>query len=274
MVDSPQTFSHFPALPAPPCAGLRLTVVPAHECPYLPDRVAASRAVWVGSMTAELYHDFMDAGFRRSGRLLYQPVCAGCRECRSIRVPVERFTPSKAQRRCRRRNSDLRVTVGRPVSTREKFDLYRRYVAGWHGKQRETRGEFDSFLYDSPVDTIEFCYREAASDALLAVGICDVCTRSLSSVYFYFDPAHARRGLGTFGALVEIEQARALGVAHYYLGYWVRACASMSYKSSFRPNQVLDTDGVWRESAPPRATTQSPSPRAQTGPAEEREGIA
>ncbi len=251
----PQTFSHYPAWPNP--ARVRLFVFPAHACTYLPAREATLRGFVAQRVVPQAYHELMDAGFRRSGSLVYQPVCRACRECVPVRVPVERFRPSKSQRRCARRNADLHVTVDQPVATHEKFELYRRYMTEWHGSAateaqtatRESRGEFETFLYDSPVDTIEFCYRDRAG-ALLAVGICDVCPRSLSSVYFYFDPGQARRGLGTFGALVEIERARSLGVAHYYLGYRVPGCAAMSYKSSFRPNESLDTDGVWRESAP------------------------
>ena len=247
-----QTFSHYPALPAP--ARVPLTVLPEHACPYLPGRLAQLRAFLVTRMPGDVYHELMDAGFRRSGRMVYQPVCRGCRACVPIRVPVARFAPSKSQRRCARRNADLHVTVAPPRASDEKFALYGRYTSQWHGATTpDSRAEFDAFLYESPADTIEFTYRAGgATGRVLAVGICDVCPpRALSSVYFWFDPAHARRGLGTYGALVEIERARSAGVAHYYLGYWVRDCAAMSYKSSFRPFQLLDTDGVWRESSPP-----------------------
>jgi arginyl-tRNA--protein-N-Asp/Glu arginylyltransferase len=79
------------------------------------------------------------------------------------------------------------------------------------------------------------------------VGLCDWCEqRSLSSVYFFHDPAESRRGLGTFGAMMEIELARRMGIAHYYLGYWIANCSTMSYKASFRPCELLNGDGVWR----------------------------
>jgi arginyl-tRNA--protein-N-Asp/Glu arginylyltransferase len=247
-----QTSSHYPALPVP--ARVRLHVFPEHDCAYLPGRLTRLRAFFAQRVDPDVYHDLMDAGFRRSGRMVYQPMCRGCRACAPIRVPVARFRPSKSQRRCARRNADVHVTVGAPAPSGEKFELYRRYATQWHGSADPgSRGEFETFLYDSPVDTIELTYRAGGpGGALLAVGICDVCApRSLSSVYFWFDPRESRRGLGTFGALVEIERARALGVEHYYLGYWVRECAAMSYKSSFRPHQLLDTDGVWREIPPP-----------------------
>jgi arginine-tRNA-protein transferase len=176
-----------------------------------------------------------------------------------LRVPVEEFRQSKSQRRCWRKNQDLLVEHGPPAASDEKFDLYRRYMTGWHGsaEQEQSRESFEAFLYDSPVDTAEFCYRDAGG-TLLAVGICDLCGHSLSSVYFYHDPAEARRSLGTFGVLYEIEFARRLELPHYYLGYWVEQCAAMQYKASFRPCEVLHADGVWRRRGEPPDETHGP----------------
>lgn len=238
-------FSHYPAIPPP--LGIALASLPEHPCPYLPDRQAWDRAIWAGSAPGAVYERFMDAGFRRSGKLLYQPACRGCRACASIRVPVAAFRPDKSQRRCRRRNADLRVTHAEPSYSDEKFALYRKYIVGWHHRDDiESPAAFGSFLYDSPLDTtLEFEYRDP-SGRLLAVGICDRCPSVLSSVYLYFDPAESRRGLGTFAALYELEFCAREGLAYYYLGYWVKGCAAMEYKSNFRPNEVLHPDGIWR----------------------------
>jgi arginyl-tRNA--protein-N-Asp/Glu arginylyltransferase len=161
-------------------------------------------------------------------------------------VPVERFHPSKSQRRCYRQNADLNVSIGAPVPTFEKHDLYGRYIREWHGGAVASEyDEFASFLYDSPVESAEFCYRDAGG-RLLAVGICDISATSLSSVYHYFDPQDADRGLGTYGALQEIGLARERQLAYYYLGYWIDGCRSMEYKSALRPFEILWPDKVWR----------------------------
>lgn len=244
-----QTFSHYPAIPPP--LRLRLTTLPPHECPYLPGRAAQNRAFLAEQLSSQTYDRFMDSGFRRSGRIVYQPVCAGCRACVPIRIPLATFRPNKSQRRCWRRNQDLVVTIDdAPIGDEESFELYRRYVTHWHQSHTDetNRADFIAFLYDSPVRTLEFKYRDAAG-RLLAVGICDVSSRALSSVYFYFDPSERRRGLGTFGALYEIDHARRQALEHYYLGYWVAGCGSMSYKASFRPFELLCGDGVWRAGA-------------------------
>ncbi len=176
---------------------------------------------------------------------MYQPICSTCRACTPIRVPVDTFAPTKSQRRCERRNADLVISVARPAPTTEKFDLYRRYVAARHGEQDAKLESFTDFLYTSPIETIEFTYRNSEG-RLLAVGLCDVSTSSLSSVYFYFDPDEPRGGLGTFGVLVEIEHARRCRIPYYYLGFWIDTCRAMRYKKDFGPSELLHSDGLWR----------------------------
>ena len=177
------TFSYFPAIPPPP--GISLVVLPKHTCNYLPDRQDVSRAALIEQMTPQTYHDLMDRGFRRSGRVVYQPVCPGCRECQPIRVPTKLFRPSKSQRRAVKRNTDLRIAIGGPTPTQEKFHLYRAYLSGWHKRQSpQSVEDFVAFLYESPVKTLEFTYRDPAGK-LLAVGICDVSPRAQQRLFLF-----------------------------------------------------------------------------------------
>src|SRR5690606_24613869 len=131
----------------------------------------------------------------------------------------------------------------------ERYELYQSYQQQWHGGAMAEGGyvDFVRFLYDSPVQTVEFAYR--LDGRLVGVGICDVCSRSLSSVYFYFDAEDAGRSLGTFGGLWEIEWARRHAIPYYYLGYWIDGCSGMAYKRHYRPCEVLMPHGVW--SPPP-----------------------
>ena len=246
---APQTNSRWPNVPvAVPLPTVRLG---RHRCPYLPGREASDEAFLADKLPPGLYHELMNSSFRRSGKVLYRPMCAACRACRPVRVRAEDFRPSKSLRRCLRRNADLDVSFGPLDATDEKFDLYRRYQRTRHGERDHLDWHsFVDFLYDSPVRTLEFSYRHEGTAELLAVGICDASRRSLSSVYFYFDPDHLRRGLGTLGVLREIEWCRANDVPHYYLGFWVEGCAAMAYKLNFRPSQILGTDGVWRDVLP------------------------
>lgn len=235
--------------PRPPAAVEMILSAP-EPCPYLPDRWSRIRAFHAGRMSPELYHRFMDAGFRRSGRIIYRPACENCRACQPLRVPVEAFCLSKSQRRCWKRNADLSVSIDQPHFSDEKFALYERYLRQWHGREHvDGPDAFMSFLYESPVRTLEFCYRDAAGK-LLAVGLCDVCNFSLSSVYYFYEPCERRRGLGTYGALYELAYAQRVGLPYYYLGYLVHGCGAMEYKASFRPYEIMDEHGVWRAGTP------------------------
>jgi arginyl-tRNA--protein-N-Asp/Glu arginylyltransferase len=42
-----------------------------------------------------------------------------------------------------------------------------------------------------------------------------------------------------------VARAQALGLPFVYLGYWVPESRKMSYKSRFRPSEIL-LGGVWR----------------------------
>jgi arginine-tRNA-protein transferase len=214
-----------------------------HPCSYLPGRSARSIAFLPGPLPPGVYHGLMDLNFRRSARIFYRPSCGGCRECRAIRLPVERFETDRSQRRCWRRNRDLSVQLGLPAPTAEKHALYARYLRERHGGEMDRSWEeFRSFLYQSPIETLEVTYR--LGERLMAVGILDVEPEALSTVYSYFDPDERARGLGTFNVLWTLEHARARGIPYVYLGYYVAGSASMSYKARFRPHELL-MDGRW-----------------------------
>ena len=207
-------------------------------CPYLPDRTAVMCGFAADSISASTYHTLMDRGFRRSGTYLYQPVCPGCRECVPMRLSVAQFRRSHSQARVWRRNRDITVHEGPAQDSREKWEMFVRYLRHQHdGTMSEKYEDFERYLYESNVVTIEFEYR--LGRRLVAVSIADAAPRALSTVYAYFDPQHQARSLGTFSILHEIEFCRRQGIPHYYLGYHVRQCAAMNYKARFQPHELL-----------------------------------
>lgn len=244
--DGSQTMSHWPTWPEP--FGLGLDVSPSEACPYVDQRVMRVRGFMCHEVPGRAYQQLLDAGFRRSGRLYYQPACSGCRDCVPLRVPVRQFHPNRSQRRCRALNADLLVQVARPEVSNEKHALYARYVKSRHdGKQGSDFDALVDFLYTTSTDTWEVTFRDR-SRRLLAVAITDRTPIALSAVYVYFDPSDEMRGrgLGTLASLFLIDFARSRGLDYYYMGYWIEACASMAYKTRFRPCEKLCTDGQWR----------------------------
>ncbi len=219
-----------------------------HPCPYLAGRTAKDEFTWFKVLPDRIYLDLMNRGFRRSGQIVYRPICDDCRECRPIRVRVDRFKASRSQRRILRRNRDVTVEAAQPEMTDEKWRLYQAYLAHQHdGTMSSDRDSLERFLYTSPTTTLEMVYR--LGKEIVGIGLVDVSAMCLSSVYFFFDPGEARRGLGTFSILCEIDACARTGRPYWYGGYYVRDCDRMNYKANFKPYELLDPDGIWREAA-------------------------
>ena len=128
----------------------------SHDCSYLTRRSATEEAWLVWQISPAAYHELMDRGFRRSGNILYRTVCASCRKCVPIRVPVDAFKPSRSQRRALARNDDVRMIVHEPELNAEKHDVYKRYLRAQHDKspQGEDMESMRDFLYSSCVATV------------------------------------------------------------------------------------------------------------------------
>jgi leucyl-tRNA---protein transferase len=225
----------------------RLLLGTEHRCSYLTGRMA--RSVFVDpqlALDATRYGTLLDLGFRRSGSYVYRPACGACQECRPVRVPVAEFRLTRGQRRCLKRNGDLRLHQETEL-TAEHYALYRRYLYARHpggGMDPEDREAFRSFLSSAWGYTEVLAVRDV-NGKLVAGGVVDRVPQGLSAVYTYFDPDLQQRSLGTLAILLEIERARALGLPYLYLGYWVPGSAKMDYKRSFRPLEMLGASG-WR----------------------------
>lgn len=216
-------------------------VVVEGECAYFHDgRTTCTAFALPGHLSGEEYQRAMDLGMRRSGTVVYRPLCDGCRLCQPLRVPVDVFKPSRSQRRARKKCLDqFSVHIGQPSLDDERLDLYARYQALQHGAHAQSADEksYRRFLVETITHTIELSWRDEAGK-LIGVGILDVTPDALSSVYFYWEPSLAKLSLGTYSALVEIDLCRTWNKAYYYLGYLVPGSKTMSYKAEFPAAEV------------------------------------
>ena len=138
-----------------------LYVSQSHECSYLPEREARSLFLDpAAEVSSSIYQQLIDRGFRRSGCYLYQPACPSCSACVSLRIPAERFKPSRSQRRNWRHNIDrYQVTPTPPRYDELHFDLYKRYLLQRHPDGAMTfnnPGQYTQFL------TCEWAQTESA----------------------------------------------------------------------------------------------------------------
>jgi arginyl-tRNA--protein-N-Asp/Glu arginylyltransferase len=223
-------------------------------CAYLPGQLWQLRYDVSDRLTPAEYAERLQRGWRRFGTVMFRPECPSCRQCRSLRVPVETFRASKSQQRAWKINREsVSLTVGSPVSSpahRALYDKFHRRQSREKGWPDPEPGGADTFL-DNPFATEEWRY--SLDGRLVGVGYVDRLPQALSAVYFYYDPDERSRSLGTFNVLSLIERAGLVGLPHVYLGYYVEGCRSLAYKAAFQPNEVLDRDGSW---APFRRRTQ------------------
>ena len=210
-------------------------------CPYFTDG-RPSRTAFVypdRALEPPEFEAAIQLGMRRSGPLLYRPLCPGCRKCQPFRVEVARFRMSASQKRVWKRcEGKFEVAMTRPSVDGEKLELYRRYGEYQHGKGDANPGDYAEFLVDSIVDTHEVTWRREGR--LSAVSVVDVLPTGVSSVYSYWDPDLQDWSIGTYTALYEIELCRRNGLPYYYLGFLVPGARTMNYKAKFGPGEVWD----------------------------------
>ena len=80
---------------------------------------------------------------------------------------------------------------------------------------------------------------------LVCVAVSDQMLDGLAAIYTFYDPDLDKRSLGTFAVLLQISQAKKLGLPFVYLGYWIDGCKKMAYKGSFQPLELF-VDGRWQ----------------------------
>lgn len=219
----------------------------ALPCPYLPGRL--ERRVMTEltpAMVREgMFDDLTAAGFRRSHNMVYRPACPSCSACVPVRIVVERFVARRTLQRLWKGAADLAFTVVPAVPTAEQYALFHRYQLARHGDGDMALMDFQDYrqlVEESVAETRLVEVRDPAG-RLVGCGLFDSTTSALSAVYSFYDPTLTERGLGSVIVLWLVEQAKATGRRHLYLGYWIEDCRKMSYKRRFRPLEALGPDG-------------------------------
>ena len=222
-------------------ARLKFYATQPHACSYLPDEQATTLFLDPSQpMDVQVYADLSEMGFRRSGDHLYRPHCLKCDACTPARIPVARFLPNRQQKRIFKRNADLQVQAVKPAFSEENFDLYQRYIEQRHADgdmYPPNREQFSTFLVrDLPFSRF---YEFRLNGRLLAVAVTDVLPNGLSAVYTFYDPNEEHRSLGRFAILWQIAETARLGLHAVYLGYWIKNCRKMNYKTQYRPIELF-----------------------------------
>ena len=220
-----------------------------HACSYLADRISTVHIVDPEFPLEPVHYGcLMMKGFRRSGDVVYRPACGTCNACKPARIPVALFRPNRSQKRCRTLNKDIELYFVPASFKHDHFELYKRYLDSRHQSGEMVADSIDDmqrFLLSSwsKIEMIEGWL----DGKLVMAAIADVTPAGLSAIYTFFDPSLAKRSLGTFGILCQIDRSRELGLSFLYLGYWIAECRKMAYKENFHPLEILDPPNNWAQ---------------------------
>lgn len=234
----------------------------SYDCSYLPDHQARSQVAAPAELIdSALYSQLVQHGFRRSGHYVYRPWCDHCRACVPVRLPVAQFQPTRSQRRTHKKQEHLQVRLLGLEYREEHFRLYQRYQTLRHaggGMDQDDREQYQNFILKSGVASFLAEFRD--EHGVRMVSLIDQLDDGISSVYTFFDPEPANAGFGVFNILWQIGLARQLGLPYVYLGYWVKDCRKMTYKTDYQPIEGL-IEGVWQ--ALPRPGKPAKTPKDQ-----------
>jgi arginine-tRNA-protein transferase len=228
---------------------------PPRSCSYLPRETAELEYRVIADLSPQAYDQLLKRGWRRFGREFFRPVCQNCRKCRSLRILVDRFRPSRSQRRTLARNAHIQVVVQPPTISAEHLRIFNAY----HHDMQQRRGwrywpispgtYHETFVAGGQEFAREFLYFD--DGRLVGVGLADLAPTGLSSVYFFHEPAWRALAPGVFSILQQWKFALENRLPYQYLGYWIAECQSMAYKANYRPHEILsrypgdDESPVW-----------------------------
>ena len=226
---------------------IKFFVTPSHSCSYIEEKQATTLFLDPQVQPGlQLYSQLSEQGFRRSGNHFYRPHCTGCSACIAARIPAALFKANKRQRRIRNKNKDLEVVIMNPIFTQEHYAMYEHYICERHqdgDMYPPSEEQYRSFLTEGWSEhglLVEF----RKENQLLAVAVMDKLENGLSAVYTFFDPDYSSRSLGSYAILWQIDYCLQQQLAAIYLGYWIKECPKMRYKSEYRPLELF-TNGQW-----------------------------
>ncbi len=103
-------------------------------------------------------------------------------------------------------------------------------------------GDYTAMMQEGAAHSFFLTLRDEEGNVLAAM-LADRLQSGVSAVYSFYDPREDKRSLGTALILHLVEWAKAQSHAYIYLGYWIKECRKMNYKSRFPALQRLGSEG-------------------------------
>jgi len=213
------------------------------DCPYIKGERWRFSYFFARDLSGEDLEYLLIRGWRKFGYYYFRPQCRSCSKCIPLRLRADKLKISKSQRRVLRNGEGIRVEFNELKCSDEIFELYRIHSAERFHREADYEDFLNSFYVQSCPSMQSEYYLE---NKLIAVGYLDISSQGLSSVYFIYDTEYMKYRPGTLSIIKEAQYAESIGLSYYYLGYYIEANRSMSYKNNFDLNEKLNWEtGVW-----------------------------
>tara|TARA_B100001093_G_scaffold492455_1_gene533600 strand:+ start:1115 stop:1834 length:720 start_codon:yes stop_codon:yes gene_type:complete len=218
----------------------------ATPCPYLKGRIEKRIATDI-TYNNKVYDELVLNGFRRVENWMYRPVCDNCSACKSYRVNIKDFELSKSLRRVSKNFNGISYKIIKNIATTEHYKLFKKYQFERHpgGSMSDMdKNEFISMIETSPIKTKLMEFRDNSKN-LIGVLLLDIDNVNLSAVYSFFEPELSKSGIGNYMVAQTLLFGKRNKYKYLYLGYYINEISSMSYKSRFKPGQILN-ENDWK----------------------------
>ncbi|MBU0719766.1 arginyltransferase [bacterium] len=213
------------------------------KCSYLFDKEQTTHYKIIEDCSASYCQELVERGYRRFGKMYFRPICPGCEECQSIKIDVENFSFSKSQQRVLKKASHIKSYIQSPTITQAHIELFDKYhlhmkdKKDWEYQHTSSQHYFNSFVSGHNDFGYEVLYFDR--DVLIGVDLIDILEDGISSIYFYYDPDYMEYSLGKLSLYNQIKFAKSSKKKWIYLGYYVKECPSLAYKSHYKPFLTL-----------------------------------
>jgi len=216
----------------------------SEKCSYIPGLEQTTHYKIIQECDIEYNAHLIERGWRRFGNMYFRPMCEGCSACESLKIDVNNYEFSKSERRVIKKNAHLKIVLRRPTASHSHIALFEKYhdhmhdKRGWDKQAINIKNYYMSFVNGYNEYGFEVLYFD--DDKLIAIDLIDILPNGISSIYFYYDPDYSHLSLGKFSMLRQISYAKANHLEWIYMGYYVKECQSLAYKSDYKPFLTLN----------------------------------
>ena len=218
---------------------------PASKCVYLHDRPMRMDYKYIKNCSFELCSSLTKRGWRRFGEYFSRPICGNCKECLSIKIDVNEFKLGRSAKRVYKRCTKEidEIIIQKPTYCDEHLILHEKYhdhmrmKKNWKNYEVTKKSFLELYINGASNFGKEVLYIKDSK--VIGIDFIDILDDGISSIYFFYDPDFSYLGLGNFSMYKQFEFAKELNLRWIYIGYYVKDCNSLNYKSKYKPYYIL-----------------------------------